>query len=304
MTEPQDINRVHADSDFIARVPALLEYHPVDSLVVVPLVDSRSRGAIRIDLDADPAAAAATLTSMLCRLPDVTAAFLVSYAEDPRPDLVDAVAASFRAAGFLIQTRAHVSDAGWVDYTDLTAAPTPVPQAPRTAEVAGTQTTFTEPDVEPARAAALAAAVPGDPDLFELDLLIEKAVSPRDLHVDDQAQLANLLNRSIYRDVILIQWAAGPAAGEADIIIGIGKRPEQNRMMAALHTVTDLAAHLPEGQRAGAYTAAAWILWALGRSAAADAYAARAQADGLGCSLADFIRTVIERNHQPEWAFD
>ena len=76
-------------AQFLALVPRMLGYRPTQSLVLIPFAGSRSLGAMRVDLPADPAsvdAAAATVLGMVCRLPEADAVVAVTYTDESFAD--------------------------------------------------------------------------------------------------------------------------------------------------------------------------------------------------------------------------
>ncbi|WP_203581879.1 DUF4192 family protein [Microbacterium hibisci] len=72
-------------AQFLSFIPRMLGYHPTQSLVVIPFDGARSLGAMRFDLpDGDDDAidsVAATVTGMVCRLPDADAVAAIAYTD-------------------------------------------------------------------------------------------------------------------------------------------------------------------------------------------------------------------------------
>lgn len=188
----------------------------------------------------------------------------------------------------------------------------------------------TLPTVDEALAAQVAEALPTDlPVALAMaggDLLdaIEQALSwdGADLEAGAVALLSGMLNRPATRDVALVQWAHGFAAGEsalaaqigweqgeeypahlARVMWGEGPRPDPKRLDAALTACRYVAALSPEEAQVGPLAAAAWLSWALGRSTHADAYARRALAIDSEHGLSQIVRTFVDAGHLPEFAF-
>jgi hypothetical protein len=323
VTEPTQIVTASTPGDFIATIPALLGYRPVESLVVVPLRGTRSVGAIRIDLDNDPVALGVAVLNVLAGIADVTATIVVTYsATGPRLDIVDAVSESLEVAGCAPRILAHVADDGWSDYLDHNAVALPLPESAAADGFTADQRTVTDVDVDPARAQALATLMneaPADPSA--LTGLVERVATGETLTAEEDALLARLLNGPLYRDAAIIQWATDAATGAraltaqmlwetgieipADIsgvILGLGTRPDPSRVRTTRQNLSTLAAHLPAGHAAGAYVAAAWLSWAAGHASAAAVYLDRAVEHDDTVSMISLLRQIIDAGFQPEWS--
>jgi len=71
---------------FLSLVPRLVGYTPTESLVVVPLHEGRSLGALRVDLPPDGAdldATASTVVGLVCRVDGVEALIAIVYTAAP-----------------------------------------------------------------------------------------------------------------------------------------------------------------------------------------------------------------------------
>lgn len=167
---------------------------------------------------------------------------------------------------------------------------------------------------------ALAAAVLLDdiPAFFEM-LLGE----PDDLPPFATAALLWCLDRPIFRDVALTQWATDVGRGigilEAQlayshsgtaipddlgaVFLGQGPKPDPVRLQRALAVVRGAAARAPRASRPGPLTAAAWLSWALGRSSHAAHYLDLVREIDPEYGLAALLGSMISAAMLPEWAF-
>jgi hypothetical protein len=137
------------------------------------------------------------------------------------------------------------------------------------------------------------------------------------------AALLWCLERPVFRDVALLQWASDHAAGArallaqldyahhgravpeelGDIFLGQGPAPDGDRLQLALDTVRHAAAAAPPHARTAPLTAAAWLAWALGRSSHAGRYLEAAQEIDPDYGLASLLRTMVDSAILPEWTF-
>ena len=138
------------------------------------------------------------------------------------------------------------------------------------------------------------------------------------------AALLWLLERPLYRDVALMQWAgdlavgrrtlasqithhdAGtlPGDGAFDTMIGEGPRPSIPRLHAALRTVRTLAALAPRRKRIGPLALAAWLSWAQGRPSHTELYLAAVRAIAPEYSFGRLLNDLMVARPLPAWAFD
>ncbi|MFC8682157.1 DUF4192 family protein [Microbacterium ureisolvens] len=117
-------------AQFLSFVPRMLGYHPTQSLVVIPFDGGRSLGAMRFDLpDGDVEAVdrvAATVTGMVCRLPDADAVAAIAYTdarfEDegrmPHHGLLAALERRADACGLRVTDLLCVAADGWGSFLD------------------------------------------------------------------------------------------------------------------------------------------------------------------------------------------
>jgi hypothetical protein len=136
------------------------------------------------------------------------------------------------------------------------------------------------------------------------------------------AAMAWCLSRPALRDIALVQWCGGLAAGDEALdaqlrwergeeypahlamhMWGEGPQPEPDRLIAALELARRVAAVAPRPSRPGPLATCAWLSWALGRSTHADLYANRACEIDPEHGLAEIVLSFVHAGHVPEWAF-
>lgn len=126
---------VTSSSSFLALVPRLLECTPSESLVLVPFAESRSLGAMRVDLPtADRPASvesiASTVIGMACKIARTDAVALVVYTDDvlagattlPHRALVEAAIARADICGLHVVDALVVGADGWDSYLSPSAS--------------------------------------------------------------------------------------------------------------------------------------------------------------------------------------
>ncbi|MFB7891581.1 DUF4192 family protein [Microbacterium sp. NPDC056044] len=117
-------------AQFLSFVPRMLGYHPKQSLVVIPFHGARSLGAMRFDLPDDAGDAvdsvAATVTGMVCRLPEADAVAAIAYtdasfsehARMPHRDLLAALERRADACGLRVTDLLCVAADAWGSFLD------------------------------------------------------------------------------------------------------------------------------------------------------------------------------------------
>ncbi|WCM55931.1 DUF4192 family protein [Microbacterium sp. EF45047] len=165
---------------------------------------------------------------------------------------------------------------------------------------------------------ALAAAVMLDDVPAFAEAVLE---SPDDLPPFACAALLWCLNRPVFRDAIIVQWATDAAFGTralaaqlafadagstvpddvGEVFLGRGARPDPDRLGCALSVARRAATCAPRAARPGALVAAAWLAWALGRSSHAAEYLRQALEIDPQHSMASLLRTVLAAAMLPEW---
>jgi hypothetical protein len=156
------------------------------------------------------------------------------------------------------------------------------------------------------------------PTLFEQALGWDAAA----LAPFNAAALIWCLARPATRDIALVQWCGGMAAGDEALdaqlrwesgeeypthlamqMWGEGERPDPDRLEAALALSRRVAAAAPRELRAGPLATCAWLAWALGRSTHAERYASLACEIEPEHGLAEIVRSFVMAGHLPDWAF-
>ena len=156
------------------------------------------------------------------------------------------------------------------------------------------------------------------PSLFE-DVL---RPAPEGLGTYTEAALVWCLARPALRDIALVQWCAGFAAGDealeaqlrwesgeaypdrlAQRMWGEGEQPDARRLDTALAVTRRIAAVAPRTQRPGALAVCAWLSWALGRSTHAERYALAARDIEPEHGLTQIVLSFVAAGHLPDWAF-
>lgn len=172
-------------------------------------------------------------------------------------------------------------------------------------------------DESPAALEAIA-ALADIPRFFES--MLEQ---PDTMPVSATAALLWCLERPVFRDVALAQWATDIRGGartlEAQlsfardgrmisddlggVFLGIGPAPDADRLRLALSVVRHAASAAPRRSRPGPLTAAAWLSWALGRSSHAGYYLDLVHEIDPQYGLAALLRTMVDAAMLPEWTF-
>lgn len=326
--------RVNGAEEFLAAVPALLGYHPLDSVVVVPFCGGSSLGAMRFDLPA-PRQTWAQLATMaigfVCRLSDATGFALIVYGgarleEGWWRDIQEHAA----AAGLEILDALVVENGYW---SRIGTRSEPLPVSPTPDELSDMVTERDQhsgadlPAVRPDLAAEVARLInEGSAGLSaeEMLCLFERAlaVDAHDMNASDHALLARCLTRPALRDVALLQWAHGQSAGVdalqaqlaweegrdypkalAAVMWGEGARPDPQRIERALGVCMRTVALTPIDNQPGVLAAAAWLSWSLGRSTHAYRHAQHALGIESGHGLAGIVASFVIAGFLPDWGF-
>lgn len=163
-------------------------------------------------------------------------------------------------------------------------------------------------------------------DQEQLTELIERMLDPHDDAGDVpcpcRALLAALAGRPGLPGLVLLQFALGhalgdrlwtavsggdPAAPEIDLIrralIGDHRRPDADRLRAAIAAVAQAEALSPPAERAGVVAMLAWLYWASGGGSIAGALADRALAEDPRQELAQHVKALTDAGRLPGWAF-
>lgn len=266
---------------------------------------------------------------------------------------VDEVLGRAEDAGLRIVDALCVTTDGWSSYLDgepeLHSIEHAAPEVPGIGDVSGDQLAgATLPSVDLATKERVARALRDVTDVLELSrsgdlsgvenpqalaalVLLEdlpaffEAVlaSPEDLPPFATAALLWCLERPLFRDVALTQWATDALGGArtleaqlafadtrstvpddlGDVFLGRGPTPDPERLRRALSLARAAAARAPRASRLGPLTAAAWLSWALGRASHAAHYLDLVREIDPEYGLAALLETMIGAAMLPEWAF-
>lgn len=361
--------RASGSAEFLRIVPALAGFTPRQSIVLLPFRDSRTYGAMRLDLpgpDLSLEDYADAAVGLVARVEGTDAVAVVVYTDEaahptrdglmlPFAVEVDELLGCAEEAGLRVVDALCVTPAGWSSYLDEDPEIGPAEEieplrdAPFDGDVSGDQSTGSDlPEIgfiekervgqalvdltrllghdghsaptgreNPAAIAALM-MLEDIPAFFESVLR-----APDDLPPFATAALLWCLNRPLFRDVAIAQWATDLAGGmrtlEAQlafsatgktvpddlgaVFLGQGPAPDTDRLRVALTVVREAAARAPREFRPAPLTAAAWLSWALGRSTHAGHYLERVREIDPQYGLAALLGTMIGGAMLPEWAF-
>ncbi|GAA3635477.1 hypothetical protein GCM10022200_18490 [Microbacterium awajiense] len=121
------IVKAASPAHFLSLIPTMLGYHPSRSLIIVPFGSSRSLGVMRFDLPSapEPDAFAATVTGLVCRLPDADGLAMAvwtdgAFGDDgiPHRELADALRRTVTASGLRLVDALCVGADAWGSYLD------------------------------------------------------------------------------------------------------------------------------------------------------------------------------------------
>jgi hypothetical protein len=265
---------------------------------------------------------------------------LLWRAEDAGLRIVDALCVTPRGWSSYLADEPRLGDLGEL---------APVPEVPGLGDVAGDQLSGTAlPVVDLVRKERVARALREIGDLLDHDAIgpLTGRESPAALagiaaladipaffealleHPDTTPVSATgallwCLDRPVFRDVALAQWATGVDGGirtlQAQlsfardgrmisddlgaVFLGMGPAPDPDRLRLALGVVRHAAAAAPRASRPGPLTAAAWLSWALGRSSHAGHYLDLVRDIDPHYGLAALLRTMVDAAVLPEWTF-
>jgi len=266
---------------------------------------------------------------------------------------VDEVLQRAEDAGLRIVDALCVTPRGWSSYLDddpqLRVLDGAAPVVPGLGDVSGDQRSGADlPPVDLAEAERVGRALrdidalleharvqepaaPQNPQAIAALLLLDDVpaffeaaiTTPDELPPFAIAALLWCLDRPLFRDVALVQWATDAVGGmrtlEAqlsfadarssvpddlgDVFLGRGPTPDPERLRRALSLVRIAAARAPQASRPAPLTAAAWLSWALGRASHAAHYLGLVRAIDPEYGLAALLETMIAAAVLPEWAF-
>ena len=126
------------------------------------------------------------------------------------------------------------------------------------------------------------------------------------------------------RDLIMLQWASDLATGErlwegtkryaeegipfddglADIMLGVGRRPDPERIERGIALLLKLVAGADDGVRCAPLCMIAWLHWTLGRGSNAGVYLDEVLAIDGRYGMGELLATILYNGLLPEWAFE
>lgn len=326
------IIKADGTAGFLGLVPALLGYHPENSVVAVPMKGRRTLGALRFDVPAlDDAAAITSIVQVTTRIPDADGVVYVTYREGAFAETLDFMA-SLEACSALIGLNPidviAVASDGWGIVNQDAGSPRPLSEivTPEGHVVSGAASRRGAdlPEVErKGRRRVLELLESGDVTKGDEVLRYVGLDRSSDLSLDDTAMLALALNEPAVRDTLLltivggvglgIRAVAAQAAWEggveyptvlAQALWGEGYRPDPADLQDAVDRVRHVAAHVVGTPwAAGALATLAWLCWALGRSSEAERWVEEALAVDPEHGLAEIVQSYVDAGHLPAWAF-
>lgn len=324
-------------ADLIALAPALVGFEPKRSLVAIPFSMGRASGAIRADLpgeNADVDKIASTLTGIVCRVQGVDGVALIAFTDESETSARRILTASVERSvqcGLRIIDVLFVAAEGWGSLggepRPMSEIPTTdVPSPPAVSDLASL------PDVSGERMVDVLTVLAeidfaDDADAYAHDWIglaerVAVTEDPSSLSADDAAMLAYALRAPALRDTLIVTWLGGSEVGAralaaqigwseghdypediAKMMVGEAPRPLPSRLTNPLEAARHVAAIMPGEHRAGALATAAWLLWSLGRSSAAQAVVALAFEVDPEHGLAGIVYGMVSAGHLPSWAF-
>lgn len=271
----------------------------------------------------------------------------------PHAVAVDELLGCAEEAGLRVVDALCVTPAGWAGYLhdepELSELDEVVPEVPSVGDVSGDQLAGSDlPHVDLAEKERVGRALSELTALLEHDrharstsrenptalaaismledipALFESVLqTPDELPAFVTAALLWCMDRPLFRDVAIAQWATGLVGGmrtlEAqlafaergemvpeelgEVFLGRGAAPDLDRLRTALAVVRAAASRAPSAFRPAPLTAAAWLSWALGRSSHAGRYLDMAREIDPDYGLAALLDGMISSAMLPEWAF-
>lgn len=305
---------------------------------------------------------ATSMIGMLCKIPDVDALVPVAYTDDsfgktdaiPHAVFLDVLVHRAEVSGFHVRDSLCVAADGWASYLD--------PDVPRGGRPLGDIETSAVQSLADSEGMEVRADVRGDTELPIVDLARSERVGlqlrrlrddpssasavvagsdeladlalpqflemmllrrPDTLPPEVVASLLWVLERPVFRDVAIIQWAFGPEMGlqalddqlswledgptdetaTGLLLWGEGPRPVPERVEAAIDLLRLVAACAPRSARVAPLTMLAWLSWSLGQSSRAAVFVAATLTIDPQYGLASLIGAMIDGGRLPEWAF-
>jgi hypothetical protein len=160
--------------------------------------------------------------------------------------------------------------------------------------------------------------------LEDLPLFAEGALMWDAAKLDDcGALLVFALQGPPIRDLVMLQWAFGlevgdrqwgedlqddsldgPNADLANLLLGIGPRPDPRRIEGAIALLIELTSRVDDSRRPPLLCMLAWLNWALGHGSQAGLHLDEARAIVPSYSMAQLLNSMTRTGLMPEWAFE
>jgi Domain of unknown function (DUF4192) len=165
--------------------------------------------------------------------------------------------------------------------------------------------------------------------LMDLPLFVEEALDWDETAIRaNDALLLFMLQGPPVRDSTMLQWASSLGTGyllrdEAerwsrgdrdvtardawaapDLMIGIGPRPDPERVERGIRLLLTVVSRAEDAERPPLLCMLAWLNWALGRGSRAGRYVDEARAIDPSYGMAELLDTMASNGMLPEWAFD
>ena len=160
--------------------------------------------------------------------------------------------------------------------------------------------------------------------LADIPILAEGALGWDAAALDAQgALLVFALQGPPVRDLVMLQWAFGfelgdqlwdedlsdhspdgPNADGANLLMGIGPRPDPHRIEAAIALMLELTSRTEDAKRPPLLCMLAWLNWALGHGTQAGLHLDEALAIAPDYSMAQLLESMTRTGVLPEWAFE
>lgn len=229
--------KAHSPADFLAAIPQLVGFDPVNSVVLVGFRDNVSCCALRLDLPAKAVASKrlATLAiGTLSKIPRVDAVAIIictdqnfgSSAVPPHSDFVEVVMRRLTQAGFAVHSALCRGGDGWSSYrwSDAPVGGHPLSEIAESA-MAAMLPPVVVADVPPMSAAARRQVAVDfaryrrhgafHPEFDDVPLFIERALEWSDKEfAESAALLLYLLQGPASRDAAMLQWATNLSMGD------------------------------------------------------------------------------------------
>ena len=161
--------------------------------------------------------------------------------------------------------------------------------------------------------------------LEDIPVLAERALTWDAAALDAQgALLVFALQGPPVRDLVMLQWAFGLEVGDRlwdrdlqegpidgpddadldNLMIGIGPRPDPNRIEGGIALMLELTSRTEDAKRPPLLCMLAWLNWALGHGTQAGLHLDEALAIAPTYSMAQLLDSMTRTGFMPEWAFE